>query len=359
MKKTAYTLSILACVLLSACSSTQTSAPISDLSGMTNPRQKQMIDADTVNYTVEPGDTLSQIARRSNHSVSELIAWNNISTPDTIEVGQVLRVQRPENTEVTMAPVADQGTASSASVSKPVAEPKPLIGKATTFYTVEPGDTLSGIARRSGHSVADLVAWNNLGSADSIEVGQKLRVQHPDAAVKTVSAVSAAKTAPAKPAAATASSTHKTASAASSTTPAATHKTAETTKTTAGNVSSVQGVSWSWPTHGKVISSYTAARRGIDISGTKGQKVVAAADGTVLHKGAMNGYGNLLIIKHNNNVLSAYAHNDRILVKEGQKVSRGQQIAEMGNSDSERVKLHFEIRYQGKPVDPTKYLPHQ
>lgn len=335
MKKTAYTLSILACALLCACSSTQTSAPISDLSGMTNPRQKQVIDADTVNYTVEPGDTLSQIARRSNHSVSELVAWNSITNPDTIEVGQVLRVQRPENEAVT-TPVADQATPPIAAVPKPATtEAKPLIDKNTTFYTVESGDTLSGIARRSSHSVADLVAWNNLSSADSIEVGQKLRVQNPGSAtVQPVSTVQTAK-------------------------PATTTKTAETTKTATAGTATVQGVTWTWPAHGKVIGSYSTARRGIDIAGTKGQKVVAAADGTVLHKGAMNGYGNLLIIKHNNNVLSAYAHNDRILVKENQKVTRGQQIAEMGNSDSERVKLHFEIRYQGKPVDPTKYLPNQ
>ncbi len=341
MKKTAYTLSILACALLCACSSTQTSAPISDISGMTNPKQKQMIDADTVHYTVEPGDTLSQIARRSNHSVAELVAWNNIETPDTIEVGQVLRVQRPENAAVATPVDVSQGTATTAPVAKPVVE-KPPIDKNTTYYTVEPGDTLSGIARRSNHSVADLVAWNEIASADSIEVGQKLRVQKPETTVKPIAAAQPKKT--------------------TTTTAATTQKPAETSKpatTAATSNTGPQGVTWVWPTRGKVIASYTAARRGIDISGTKGQKVAAAADGTVLHKGAMNGYGNLLIIKHSSNVLSAYAHNDRIVVNEGQKVTRGQKIAEMGNSDSERVKLHFEIRYQGKPVDPTKYLPNQ
>ena len=85
--------------------------------------------------------------------------------------------------------------------------------------------------------------------------------------------------------------------------------------------------------------------------------MLSAADGTVLHKGSMNGYGNLVIIKHSDNVLSAYAHNDKILVQEKQQIKRGQQIAEMGSTDSDRVKLHFEIRYQGKPVDPVKYLP--
>ena len=120
----------------------------------------------------------------------------------------------------------------------------------------------------------------------------------------------------------------------------------------------VEGIRWSWPTEGKMVGSFMAGKnRGIDIAGTKGQKILSAADGTVLHKGSMNGYGNLVIIKHSDNVLSAYAHNDRILVKEKQQVKRGEPIAEMGNTDSDRVKLHFEIRYQGKPVDPVNYLP--
>ena len=127
--------------------------------------------------------------------------------------------------------------------------------------------------------------------------------------------------------------------------------------TATGGISEVRNINWSWPTQGKIVSSFTTARRGIDISGSKGQKVSAAADGTVLYKGTMTGYGNVVIIKHSSNVLSVYAHNSRMLVNEKQRVSRGQQIAEMGNTDSSRVKLHFEIRFQNKPVDPTKYLP--
>lgn len=332
MKKTAYTLTILACTLLCACSSTQQPAPISDISGQTNPRQKQVIDADTVNYTVEPGDTLSQIARRSGHSVSELVAWNELSSPDIIEVGQVLRVQPPENQAVASPVDTSSGTGASAGTeTRPAPAAKPAIGKEVTYYTVEPGDTLSGIARRSNHSVAELVSWNSLESADSIEVGQKLRVQP-----TTATTAAAVKKTPEKTATSS-SSTQKT--------------------TAAGGISEVRNINWAWPTQGKVVSSYTSARRGIDIGGSKGQKVSAAADGTVLYKGTMTGYGNVVIIKHSSNVLSVYAHNSRMLVSEKQRVSRGQQIAEMGSTDSSHTRLHFEIRFQNKPVDPTKYLP--
>ncbi len=317
MKKTAYTLTVLACALLCACSTTDHTAPISDISGQTTPRQKQVIDADTVNYTVEPGDTLSGIARRSGHSVAELVAWNEITTPDTIEVGQVLRVQPPENQAVTMPVDTSTGASTQAAPAT-----KPAIGRDVTYYTVEPGDTLSGIARRSNHSVSELVSWNSLESADAIEVGQKLRVQPTSAAA---------------PKAAATSTTQK--------------------STATGGISEVRNINWAWPVRGKIVSSYTAARRGIDIGGSKGQKVSAAADGTVLYKGTMTGYGNVIIIKHSGNVLSVYAHNSKMLVSEKQRVSRGQAIAEMGNTDSSRVQLHFEIRFQNKPVDPTKYLP--
>ncbi len=325
MKKNAYILTILTCTLLCACSSTQQSAPISDISGQTNPHQRQGIDSDTVNYIVEPGDTLSGIARRSNHSVAELVSWNNLNSADAIEVGQKLRVQPPENQAVATPVDTSSGTSST---SRPVPVAKPAIGKDVTYYKVEPGDTLSGIARRSNHSVAELVSWNNLNSADAIEVGQKLRVQPASASVtKTATTTKAGKT-------------------------TATQKTATT-----GGISEVSNIRWTWPVQGKIVSSYTTARRGIDIGGSKGQKVFAAADGTVLYKGIMTGYGNVVIIKHSSNVLSVYAHNSRMLVSEKQRVNRGQQIAEMGNTDSNGVKLHFEIRFQNKPVDPTKYLP--
>jgi lipoprotein NlpD len=120
-------------------------------------------------------------------------------------------------------------------------------------------------------------------------------------------------------------------------------------------------VGWSWPAPGNttVIAGFDEPRnKGLDIAGKLGDPVLASADGRVVYAGAgLRGYGNLIILKHNNTYLTAYAHNQTLLVKEDQTVRKGQKIAEMGSSDTDRVKLHFEIRRQGKPVDPAKYLP--
>jgi lipoprotein NlpD len=118
-------------------------------------------------------------------------------------------------------------------------------------------------------------------------------------------------------------------------------------------------VPWIWPASGKVIGQFSeAGSKGLDIGGKAGDAVIAAGDGKVVYAGTgLRGYGKLIIVKHNATFLSAYAHNQNLLVKEGQTVSKGQKIAEMGNTDADQVKLHFEVRRQGKPVDPMKYLP--
>ena len=119
-----------------------------------------------------------------------------------------------------------------------------------------------------------------------------------------------------------------------------------------------EDVDWMWPVKGKVLAPFTEAAKGMDIAGRKGAPVVAAAGGRVVYAGSgLRGYGKLVIIKHNVTWLSAYAHNENILVKEGQDVKKGQKVAEMGSSDTDQVKLHFEVRRQGKPVDPAKILP--
>ena len=114
-----------------------------------------------------------------------------------------------------------------------------------------------------------------------------------------------------------------------------------------------------WPAAGSVVAGFDDAKnKGLDIAGKAGEPVLAAADGKVVYAGAgLRGYGNLIILKHNNTFLTAYAHNQTLLVKEDQSVKKGQKIAEMGNTDADRVKLHFEIRRSGKPVDPSRYLP--
>jgi lipoprotein NlpD len=118
-------------------------------------------------------------------------------------------------------------------------------------------------------------------------------------------------------------------------------------------------LSWMWPADGRIVATFDEGRnKGIDIAGRPGQQVVAAGAGKVMYAGSgIRGYGNLVIVKHNNSLLSAYAHNRKIVVKEGDNVAKGQMIAEMGDSDADSVKLHFEIRQQGKPVDPARFLP--
>ncbi len=206
---------------------------------------------------------------------------------------------------------------------------------------VQRGDTLFRIAQEVGQSVSDLVAWNGLANPNDIKVEQVLRVTPPDSG-------SASQTASVSPGEV---EVRPSGSPSTATSPAKEGGTSD-----AGRVV-IEGMSWVWPTDGAIIQSYTAARKGIALGGKMGQPVVAAGAGTVLYAGSVRGYGNLVIVKHTNTLLSAYAHNRVILVKEGQSVTQGQKIAEMGDTDTDQVKLHFEIRQQGKPADPTKFLP--
>ena len=269
------------------------------------------------------------------------------------------------------APVEDRGTAvgrsgavmdaRTAAVRQPPGFEN--AGKAG-YYTIKPGDTLIRIALETGQSHKDLARWNALEDPNKIEVGQVLRVVPPVAnetvavakpvASSSVSAVplGAAASAPAKAASAPASAP---AAAASAPVTAAAPAPAPA-PVVAG---SEDDLGWIWPGNGAVLAGFDEVKnKGLDIGGTAGDPVLAAAEGRVVYAGAgLRGYGNLIILKHNNVYLTAYAHNRTLLVKEDQSVKKGQKIAEMGSSDADRVKLHFEVRRQGKPVDPAKYLP--
>jgi lipoprotein NlpD len=217
--------------------------------------------------------------------------------------------------------------------------PNPNAGQ-PGYYTVKPGDTLIRVGLETGQSWRDIMAWNNMENPNVLEVGQVLRVVPPaaNAAVASTSPISTAvpTPAPATPAPAAA------------TTPAAT-----------GPAREVDDINWTWPAAGSVVAAFDDARnKGLGIAGKPGDPIFAAADGKVVYAGSgLRGYGNLVIVKHNNSYLTAYAHNQALLVKEDQSVRRGQKIAEMGSTDADRVKLHFEIRKEGKPVDPARYLP--
>ena len=231
------------------------------------------------------------------------------------------------------------------------------------MYTVRKGDTLLRIALDFGQNYRDLVTWNNLANPDDIKVGQVLRVTQPQgertANVQTQpvpmppSASVPRKTEP------RADKTPYNEGKVATTTPPATTQPATPAAPAVPAAGDEARLSWMWPSEGRVIATFDDGRnKGIDIAGKMGQPVVAAGSGKVMYAGSgIRGYGNLVIVKHSNSLLSAYAHNRKIVVKEGDNVSRGQVIAEMGDSDADAVKLHFEIRQQGKPVDPTRFLP--
>lgn len=218
------------------------------------------------------------------------------------------------------------------------------------YYAVRPGDTLIRIALDHGQSSKDIARWSNVDNPNRIEVGQVLRVVPP--VVSTLAMANGVVTKPVTVASATPLATPP-ATAASADKPAAVSGPAP-----AAGVGEDE-INWIWPTHGVVLTGFDEVKnKGLDIGGSAGDPVLAAADGRVVYVGAgLRGYGNLIILKHNNTYLTAYAHNQTLLIKEDQSVRKGQKIAEMGSSDADRVKLHFEVRRQGKPVDPAKYLP--
>ncbi|MES2958573.1 MAG: peptidoglycan DD-metalloendopeptidase family protein [Pseudomonadota bacterium] len=264
------------------------------------------------------------------------------------------------------APVEDRGARSGGTASATPVQPAdgskalPVAENAGKpgYYTVRPGDTLIRVGLESGQNWRDIARWNNIDNPNLLEVGQVLRVTAPgtDVAATTTRAVPPTKVEArpldggvTTPAVAPASSPAAIAPAAA---PAA-------APSAASAVPRDEEVAWAWPAGGTVATPFDEARnKGLVFTGKAGDPVFAAGDGRVIYVGSgVRGYGNLVIVKHNNTFLTAYAHNQALLVKEDQVVRRGQKIAEMGSSDAERVQLHFEIRRLGKPVDPARLLP--
>ena len=264
------------------------------------------------------------------------------------------------STSVNRAPVEDRGTAGA-----PRVDPATLPGAENAgkpgFYTVRQGDTIMRIATEVNQPWRDIARWNNLDNPNLIEVGQVLRVVPP--AGTTVASAPALTEGP-RPAAGTPAPAPAPAKPA---VPMATQTTPGVTPAPAPAPASpppppsagADDVDFIWPASGALIAGFDEAKnKGLGIAGKAGDAVLAAADGRVVYAGAgLRGYGNLIILKHNDTYLTAYAHNQKLLVKEDQNVKKGQKIAEMGSTDADRVKLHFEIRRSGKPVDPARYLP--
>ena len=204
------------------------------------------------------------------------------------------------------------------------------------YYRVKKGDTLARIALDHGQAPRDVVQWNKTANPsfnpNVIEVGDLIMVKAP-------AGTKPAKVAEKKPAADKADSV------------------ASTPESAKNEVVAEPGIRLSWPAKGKVTGEFSETNKGIDIAGKVGEPVLAASDGKVVYAGnSLRGYGNLVIVKHDNTYLTAYAHNSKLLVKEGDAVRKGQKIAEMGDTDTTAAKLHFELRVNGKPVNPTPYL---
>lgn len=279
-------------------------------------------------YVVKRGDTLYQIALDHGLDYKDLAAWNTLENPNLILVGQVLLLQAPGDTSAAARSAAAPGTATTAPLrsAPPVVESRP---------GATPGQPPPVVASRNADNYkASPKAVKEPYSEQAVKDLQRAPPPEPPVMVASV--------APTR-------TDIRPEAAAPVPRPAATVGSDDD-----GNVE------WIWPTKGKVVSGFSesATLKGLDIAGTAGQPVLASAGGKIVYAGSgLRGYGKLVIIKHNDTFLSAYAHNRELNVKEGQQVTKGQKIAEMGNTDADQVKLHFEIRRLGKPMDPAKYLP--
>lgn len=290
------------------------------------------------------------------------------------------------NTATRRAPVVERPVSQAPAHTRPAPAPRVEEPRqdARGTYTVRRGDTLLRIALDHGQSYRDLVAWNNLADPDDIKVGQVLRVS-PAVSERVASNGNGTVTQPVPmPPESRPQAPRKTApradkkpysednvaeaqrgdkaeavvNAGAGATPAAAPASGSRVGATV-TATDDEKLSWMWPSDGRIIATFDEGKnKGIDIAGRAGQQVMAAGAGKVMYAGSgIRGYGNLVIVKHSNSLLSAYAHNRAIVVKEGDNVAKGQVIAEMGDSDADTVKLHFEIRQQGKPVDPSRFLP--
>lgn len=281
-------------------------------------------------YLVKKGDTLFSIGLEHGYDYKEIAQANNIIAPYSIYVGQVLRFSALKD-KTTNADIPSTQTNSDGVLITPInTDTNSATATSTTTSTITPNNAV-----RTGTILA-------------INEPKAIREPYSEEAFKKPVVV--AKPQIIKPTTTTAlpDATGK---------PSVEPKTDVKPETKTDSVT-VDDVDWAWPTKGKVTANFNeGGGKGIDIAGTSGQAIIAASAGKVIYSGSdLRGYGKLVIIKHNASYLSVYAHNSQISVKEGQQVSRGQKIAEMGNTDSNTVKLHFEIRRQGKSVDPSKYL---
>lgn len=328
------------CTLLIGCAGTSQKAPVIDRMPAGKSAAKVVgQDWRPDFYTVKRGDTLYSIGLEHGYDYKEIAQANNIRPPYTIYVGQKLKL-KPASSAVE----AVAATVATEPASGVVITPLDLGGSPVETAPVDmTGTPTQPVASGAPPVISGPIALR--------EPYSELALNAPIVEPKPTPVVAPTVPPP------TTVVTQTTPAPATTPTPAPTAKPDVIAPTTTATVS---GITWSWPTSGKVLAGFNQGgnAKGIDIGGTTGQPIVAAAPGKVIYSGSdLRGYGKLVIVKHNADYLSVYAHNSNILVKEGESVTRGQKIAEMGNTDTDRTKLHFEIRRQGKSVDPAAYLP--
>lgn len=297
-------------LVLAGCFS-QAPAPTLDKSPTAQAKAQPPAPSGPGYYTVKKGDTLYRIALEQGQDYKDIVGWNNIENPASIKEGQVLRVAPPGAAQ-------ESGTAT----TKPVAAAGAVEARTLDKQAAPVGDS-GGQLRREPKVNKEAYSDEAYARLNKAEPAPSQGDAKPEVKPE------------AKPEAKPESKPEAVAGAAAG------------------------GDEWMWPTGGKVVSSFNEnGSKGIDIGGKAGDPVFAAAGGKVLYAGnAIKGYGNMVIIGHPGGLNSVYAHNRKILVAEKQPITKGQKIAEMGNSDADAVKLHFEIRRQGRPVDPAGYLP--
>ncbi len=335
-----FLLLVIFCCLLVSCGSTSRPAPIVDRALIDSSQSLgKATDTDATKgqfYTVRKGDTFYSIALNHGIDYKELAEWNGIADPSTIRPGQRINLSVPATSK----------------------QAQPSLFALTQ-------QTTSPIIDTPRHAPDSISGSNSADSKLKTEPkGLKLpyseravaQLERPSAPVKVLPVTSSA-TPLIPPEIKTDSVTNnvtKTEIALPRPQPPVLPKKESNAKLSGSNVD------WMWPTSGKLLASFSENSKGIKISGKSGQSILASATGKVVYSGSgLRGYGKLIIIKHNSTFLSAYAHNREILVKEGDAVTKGQKIAEMGNTDTDGVKLHFEIRMNGNPVDPLKFLPNR
>ena len=303
-------------VLVAGCAS-NSPAPLVNRAPVTQVEKPAVVEVKPGYYMVKKGDTLYGIALDHGQDHKEIAAWNQLDNPNLILVGQILRVAPPG--------AEPQAADNSVAVTSAVAPPTQIESK-----PVDPHTPAALVATPA----ADMLKHEPKGGVQPYSDEAWAKIQNPAPIV--AAALPAPAIAP---------------------TPATVKPLEQAAKLPV--VAAATDIDWAWPSKNKVTETFSdGSNKGLDFDGSTGEPVMAAAAGKVtLVTNSLRGYGNLIVVKHNTTFLSVYAHNSKMLVSEGQTVTKGQKIAEIGESDADHPKLHFEIRREGKPVDPGKYLP--